>query len=101
MRTVALHHILLKSQWLAEDLLAELQLGADFEDLANEYSSCPSATHQGFAGFHSIDKLPEPLVQALFNQENTNLYIGPVKTEHGFHIIKRMDIAQRSMLLDN
>lgn len=100
MNTLALHHILLKSRWLAEDVLQELLLGAEFEDLASEYSSCPSANNQGFAGFHSVDNLPTPMVQALFNPENTGIYLGPIATEYGFHIIKRTEISQRSMLLD-
>ena len=43
MSTIALHHILVKSPLLAEDILRELQLGAEFGDLAAEYSACPSA----------------------------------------------------------
>lgn len=101
MKTIALHHILLKSSLLAEDLLKELQLGADFADLAREYSSCPSKENDGFAGFHHIDQLPAALVQALFTPEETaSLYIGPVATELGFHILKPLEGSQRSLLLD-
>lgn len=101
MKTIAVHHILLKSRWLAEDLLQELQLGADFSDLASEHSCCHSASKQGFAGFHAIDSLPNSLVRALFNPEETSLYVGPIASEHGFHILKRSEVTQRSMLLDD
>lgn len=102
MNTIAIHHILVKSQQLADDLLKELKLGADFEDLAAEYSVCPSKNNQGFAGFHSVDQLPNELVHAIFAQdEGASFFIGPVATELGFHIIKRMDMPQRSMLLDD
>lgn len=101
MKTIALHHILLKSVLLAEDILKELQLGADFADLAREYSSCPSKENDGFAGFHHIDQLPTAIVQALFAQEeNTVNYLGPVATELGFHILKPLEGSQRSLLLD-
>ena len=46
MTTLALHHILLKSPLLAADVLQELHIGADFSELAEEYSACPSAHHQ-------------------------------------------------------
>ena len=101
MSTVALHHILVKSEWLAADLMRELALGADFADLAAEYSSCPSGQRQGYAGQHDTDLLPSALVQALFNSENTGPYLGPVKTKFGFHILKAVEKSQRSVLLDN
>ncbi|MFT4531203.1 MAG: peptidyl-prolyl cis-trans isomerase C, partial [Thalassolituus oleivorans] len=41
MTTVALHHILLKSPLLAQDIINELAIGASFEDLASNHSACP------------------------------------------------------------
>lgn len=102
MKTIALHHILLKSPLLAEDLLKELNMGANFEDLAREYSCCPSKDNQGFAGFHHIDQLPTALVRALFSPEEPGgNYLGPIATEFGFHILKPAATPQRSLLLDN
>ena len=43
MQTIALHHILLKSSLLAQDIAQELELGADFSELAREHSVCPSS----------------------------------------------------------
>ena len=63
--TVALHHILLKSPLLAGDIIKELELGADFADLAREYSACPSANNEGFAGYNNLDTLPTGIVTAL------------------------------------
>lgn len=102
MNTLALHHILVKSQTLAEELVQELQLGADFSYLAQEYSTCPSANNQGFAGHHRSDSLPLNLLQALFEtNENTGPFVGPVKTELGFHIIKAVETPQRPLLIDD
>lgn len=101
MNTLALHHILVKSQILANELVKELQLGADFSYLAQEYSACPSATNEGFAGYHRTDALPLNLLQALFEPtENSGPYVGPVKTEFGFHIVKAVETSQRSLLID-
>lgn len=99
MSTLALHHILVKSPLLAEELLAELKLGADFGDLAAEYSTCPSANNQGFAGYHSSDALPAALVHALYNEGGT--YIGPVATQFGYHIMKASGRPDRPMIVED
>ncbi len=101
MSMIALHHILVKSPLLAQDILQELQLGADFGDLAAEYSACPSAQQQGFAGYHDLDALPAELVQALFGESSTDTpYQGPVKTRFGYHILRSTEKPARSMLFD-
>lgn len=88
MTTIALHHILLKSPLLAEDILNELALGARFEDLAGEHSACPSGKNNGFAGFHDGDLLPPPLYQALLDYDGSSPWIGPVRTPYGYHVIR-------------
>ena len=83
MTTIPLHHILLKSPLLAEDILKELNLGARFEDLAAEHSACPSGTNKGFAGHHDIDELPEAMIQAMQTYDGSSAWIGPVQTPYG------------------
>lgn len=103
MSTIALHHILVKSPLLAQDILRELQLGAEFGDLAAEYSACPSARQQGFAGYHDTDQLPTTLVQAIFGQGEQAIagpYQGPVRTQFGYHIVRSADQVPRPMLFD-
>lgn len=101
MNTLALHHILVKNETLANEVMQELQLGADFSFLAEEYSTCPSATNQGYAGQHRTDALPLNLLQALFDTKNDKgPYVGPIKTEFGFHIVKAVDSSQHSLLID-
>lgn len=89
----AIHHILLRSAWLADDVMRELSLGASFEELAEEYSACLSATNQGFAGLHLLDQLPETLRIALLTDNGRNPYVGPVKTQFGFHILKSFQVT--------
>lgn len=100
MATVAVHHILVKSPILAEEILQELRLGADFGQLAREYSCCPSALHEGFAGFHSIDALDEALVQAIYNSEE-DYAPAPIQTAFGFHVVKPVKERKNTLFIDD
>jgi peptidyl-prolyl cis-trans isomerase C len=88
MQTIALHHILLKSPLLAQDLAKELELGADFAELAREYSACLSAHEGGFAGYHQQDDLPIEIINALAVHDDQKSFTGPVPTLLGFHLLK-------------
>lgn len=101
MTTAALHHILLKSPLLAEDIVKELELGADFSDLAKEYSACPSANNDGFAGYHHLDTLPTNLVKALSAWDGETPYTPAVKTHLGFHILKPVAKLEREVITDD
>ena len=100
MTTIAIHHILLKSPLLADDVLKELTLGADFGELACEYSACPSGRQQGFAGFHHVDALPAAVVKALFENEQDSPYTGPVRSAFGYHIFKAIPRPAKPLLVD-
>lgn len=100
MDTIALHHILLKSPLLAQDILKELRLGAEFADLAAEYSACPSAPKGGFAGHHDRDALPWEIVQALSEWNEQDALVGPIKTRLGYHILKPTERLTRPLLND-
>ena len=91
---VPIHHILLHSEWLAEDVIRELSLGAHFSEMAIEYSACPSAHNKGFTGYHDVTQLPEPLRIALQMDDGQHPVIGPIKTHLGFHILKSLDLRQ-------
>lgn len=88
MQTLALHHILIKSPLLAQDLVKELELGADFAELAREYSACPSAKEGGFAGYHHQDELPIEIVKALALSDDKKSFTGPVQSSYGYHLLK-------------
>ncbi len=88
MQTIALHHILLKSPLLAQDLAKELELGADFAELAREYSACLSSREGGFAGYHQQDDLPIEIINALAIHDDQKPFTGPVSTPLGFHLLK-------------
>jgi peptidyl-prolyl cis-trans isomerase C len=85
-------HILVKTEDQANELRDQLEVGAEFADLAREHSRCPSAQQGGSLGeFNQGDMVPE-FDRAIFTE---GLPIGavsePVKTQFGYHLIKLED----------
>lgn len=80
-------HILVDSEELAKEIQGKIAEGASFEDLAAEYSSCPSKERGGDLGeFTKGQMVPE------FEDAAFELSVGdisePVKTQFGYHLIK-------------
>jgi peptidyl-prolyl cis-trans isomerase D len=79
----------------AEDLLAKIKAGGDFEALAKQYSKDPgSAAKGGDLGWATRGMFVGPFENALFAMKAGEV-AGPVKTEFGYHII-RLDEAEGS-----
>ena len=82
-------HILVKQLYEAEDLLRKLKAGEKFEDLAREYSLCPSSKSGGNLGpFSRGDMVPE-FEEAAFSLK-TGEVSGAVRTQFGVHLILRV-----------
>lgn len=79
-------HILLDSENKANEV-KELLKERKFEDLAKEFSSCPSAEKGGDLGTFRSGQMVKEFDEALENMEE-NTITGPVKTQFGYHIIK-------------
>jgi peptidyl-prolyl cis-trans isomerase C len=82
-------HILVRTEDEAIELRDQLELGADFAELARHHSTCPSSQSGGSLGeFNQGEMVPE-FDQAVFGE---GLPVGevsePVKTQFGFHLIK-------------
>ncbi|MCF7822896.1 MAG: peptidyl-prolyl cis-trans isomerase [Candidatus Marinimicrobia bacterium] len=81
-------HILVKSKSLADDLYQRLQKGGRFEQLAKQYSTCPSRSKGGDLGWFGTGKMVKPFEEAVQKMPR-NKPSRPVKTQFGYHIIKK------------
>lgn len=83
-------HILLKKQSEALSILERLRKGESFDKLAKDLSiDRGSGKRGGDLGFFGRGVMVKPFEVASFNLEK-NQISEPVKTEFGYHIIKRI-----------
>ncbi|PDW04979.1 peptidylprolyl isomerase [Candidatus Viridilinea mediisalina] len=83
----------------AEDLLRQLENGADFAALAQEYSDDPgSGMAGGDLGWAPRGLFVEPFEEAVFSMEVGELRL--VETLYGFHIIELLDAPELRPLDD-
>ncbi|WP_170294688.1 peptidylprolyl isomerase [Roseospira navarrensis] len=85
-------HILVDSEEKANELIAHLEDGADFAELAKAESTGPSAPNGGDLGYFQREgQMVEPFAKAAFDLEAGAYTTDPVKTQFGWHIIKVTD----------
>ncbi|MBS4082705.1 MAG: peptidylprolyl isomerase [Rhizobiales bacterium] len=88
---VRARHILVKTEKEAQDVLAKLKGGADFEKLAREISTDPSAkTNGGDLEYFTKGQMVAEFSDAAFKLTKGQIS-QPVKTQFGFHVIKVED----------
>lgn len=81
-----------------EAIAAELKKGADFGKLAAEKSACPSGKQaNGSLGAFTKGQMVPEFEQAAFALKDGEIS-GPVKTQYGYHIIKR-EAAKKSTVV--
>jgi peptidyl-prolyl cis-trans isomerase D len=94
-------HILIESgdddaaaQAQAEDLLKQLQQGADFAALARENSDDPGSKEQGGdLGWATRESYVAPFADALFDPSlKPGELRGPVRTQFGYHLIRLEEV---------
>ena len=88
---VRARHILLATEDEAKAVLADLQKGIDFAELAKQKSKDPGAAAQGGdLGFFTKDQMVPEFAEVAFKLEKGQLS-EPVKSQFGWHIIKVED----------
>lgn len=83
-------HILLKTEEKANEIKEKLDNGESFEELAREYSTCPSKEQGGDLRFFTKGQMVPEFENVAFNMEEGNIS-DPVKTQFGYHVIKLTD----------
>jgi len=81
-------HILVEKQSQALKVLDELKKGVDFKDLAHKYSTCPSGKRGGDLGFFGRGQMVKEFEAAAWGLK-VNEISDPVKTQFGYHVIKK------------
>jgi peptidyl-prolyl cis-trans isomerase C len=82
-------HILVEQKFEAEDIIKKLEAGESFEKLAQDYSSCGSASQGGNLGEFGKGMMVKPFEEAAFALDIGQVS-GPVQTQFGYHVIKRI-----------
>lgn len=73
-----------------EDLIRQIEGGAEFRRLAASFSDAPEAMSGGALGWRSADRLPELFVQAI--QGLRPGQVAPlIRSPNGFHVLKVLD----------
>lgn len=89
-KMVRASHILVKTRPQALEIKKEIDNGADFAQMAQKYSMCPSGARGGDLGYFRRGQMVQQ-----FEDEAFELPVGkvssPVGTEFGWHLIKVTD----------
>ena len=80
-------HILLKTKKSAEEVIAKLDKGADFAELASSQSTGPSAANGGDLGWFRTDQMVKPFSEAASKLTKGTYTKEPVHTQYGWHVI--------------
>jgi peptidyl-prolyl cis-trans isomerase C len=80
-------HILVKEYDLAKKVLEEIKKGARFEDMARQYSTCPSKSSGGDLGRFGPGKMVKEFEEAC-KKAGVGSVTDPVRTQFGYHLIR-------------
>ena len=94
---ISARHILVASKQEAEAVIAELDAGKDFAELAKEKSTGPTGPRGGDLGRFSRGRMAPAFEAAAFELDAGAHSSEPVKTEFGWHVIKVEDKGETSL----
>ncbi len=88
---VSARHILVKTEEEAKAIIAELDAGKDFIELAKAKSTDPNKSEGGDLGYFTKGRMVPEFEEVAFAMEKGTYSKTPVKTQFGFHVIKVED----------
>lgn len=106
---IKVRHILLRTdsgrsssqaRSLARELVSRIRDGADFAELAAQYSEGPSAEKGGSLGWVGRGEMVTAFEKAAFSLASGEI-AGPVETQHGIHVIQVTDKREKEIDPDN
>ncbi len=87
MATATARHLLVEDEEFCIELKNRIENGEKFEDIAKEFSKCPSGQDGGNLGNFSEGQMVPEFDTVVFN-EALNVVHGPVKTQFGYHLLE-------------
>ncbi len=84
-------HILVATSDAAAKIVADLDKGAKFEDLAKKNSSDSSKDQGGDLGWQTPDRMVKPFSDAMIALKPGEYTHLPVQTQYGWHVIKLVE----------
>ncbi len=81
-------HILVENEFEANDLIKKLDEGTSFENLAKDFSKCPSGSQGGDLGLFGKGMMVPSFEKAVLDLE-VGKSSAPIKTQFGYHLILR------------
>ena len=87
MAQAAARHILVGSEDVCSDLKDQISNGADFAELAQEHSQCPSGAQGGALGTFGPGQMVREFDEVVYSAPIGEVQ-GPVKTQFGYHLVE-------------
>jgi peptidyl-prolyl cis-trans isomerase C len=87
MAKASARHILVDTEDQCNTLKQQIADGADFADVAQQHSSCPSGASGGELGEFSPGMMVREFDEVVFSAP-LNEVQGPVKTQFGYHLLE-------------
>ena len=87
MAKASARHILVSSEAKCLELKTKIEAGADFAEIARQFSLCPSSREGGALGTFTPGQMVPEFDRVVFKEAVGKVH-GPVKTEFGYHLIE-------------
>ena len=92
MAQASARHILVSTEAQCAEIKAKIAAGADFGEMAKQFSGCPSGRRGGALGTFSPGQMVPEFDRVVFKEAVGQVH-GPIKTQFGYHLV---EITSRS-----